>query len=153
MSTISITAGTEGTGTSWNWTSRLGESFGFLSQRERSPLGWPGGELEWEISSPVWSSSTAIGLRDLGIRVSRPTGRSSTHWAGWSPTSEGGWNRLSERGPWWPATAFAAGFSGVFYPECKLVWGAVGRHVGDSWEWKLLEPSGRRLRNSQYTCR
>ena len=47
----------------------------------------------------LFSLSTAIGLQDGGFRVWNSTVRSSTHWAGGSPTSAGGWPQLSERGP------------------------------------------------------
>jgi len=36
--------------------------------------------------------------------------------------------------PWWPATASAAGSSGLSNPECQPLSGAAGRHAGYTWK-------------------
>jgi hypothetical protein len=43
--------------------------------------------------------STMFGIRDQGIHVSHPTGRSCTHSGGRSPTSAGGLTQLPKRVP------------------------------------------------------
>ena len=53
--------------------------------------------MEWELSSPVWSTSTGIGLRDQEIQVSHSTDHCSTHSAGGSPTFAGTCPQLSKR--------------------------------------------------------
>lgn len=89
---------------------------------------------EWEISTPVYSSSTATGPQSPVFPALSSTELFCTRLAGGSPTTLGCSPQLSEQGPKSFATAFSAGSPGVLHPEYGQILRGVGRHAGGCWE-------------------
>ena len=136
-STTSMTAGTGGSFTGWNWASGLSARASAFSEPERAiPSMWHWEAGEWELSSPVWLSSTVNSPPEQGFPARSSRGRSSSraggHWQLW--VMDLGFQSGVPSGL--PLTP-----SGVFHPEYEPLSGPVSHHAGCTWEWTLPTPA------------